>query len=204
MVAVRSKAYVSARQYLDQERQAEYRSEYWDGEIVGMAGASRSHNRITRNLTRWLTALLEGSGCEAFATETRVRVQECSAYFYPDMLIVCGDIQADEADVDTILNPTVLMEVLSPSTEAVDRGKKLTCYRTLPSLQTYVLIAQDTPRIDLYERQTDDRWMLSTLTGLNGRLVLEAVAVTLPLMDIYRNVELPSAVLSQEEPPFPA
>jgi Uma2 family endonuclease len=192
MAAVPQKPMLSPEEYLAQERKAEVRSEYWNGEIVAMAGGSRSHNRILRNLTRRLGNQLEGGSCEPFSSETRVRVPECNAYFYPDILIVCSEALYEDAESETLLNPAVIMEVLSPGTEAADRGRKFACYRTLPSLKSYILIAQDTPVIDLYTLQEDGRWLLSYFMGLESALMLEDIGVSLPFAEIYQHVEFSS------------
>lgn len=191
MAAIAKPFYRTPQEYLIAEAQSEQRSEYWDGIIVAMAGGSRSHNRIIRNLNRWLGASLEQSPCEPYSSETRVRVEACNAYFYPDALIVCGEAEFEESESETLLNPTVLFEVLSASTEAADRGRKFACYRTLPSLFHYVLIAQDTAAVDLYTRQPDDTWLLLSLTGLDAVLSLDQPALSLPLSEIYRAIEFP-------------
>ncbi|HLK61126.1 MAG TPA: Uma2 family endonuclease [Chthonomonadaceae bacterium] len=191
MVAQPQKPYISPEAYLAQERAAEFRSEYWNGEVVAMAGGSRNHNRIIRNLIRRLGNQLDGSSCEAFASETRVRVPECNVYFYPDILIVCDGAHYEDTEAETLLNPTVIMEVLSPGTEAADRGRKFACYRTLPSLILYVLIEQDAPNIDLYTRQADGNWLLTALSGLESVLALDPPSASLPCIEIYQAVEFP-------------
>jgi len=191
MVALSSKKRVSVQQYLASEPQAEFRSEYWNGEIVAMAGGSPAHNRILRNLTRRLGNQLDGSVCEPYASETRVRVPECNAYFYTDALIVCEGALLDDGLTETVLNPTVIVEILSPTTESADRGRKFACYRTVSSLLLYVLIQQDAPAVDVYARQADARWLLTALTGMESTLALEAVGVSLPFSEIYQGVEFP-------------
>lgn len=203
MVALASQKYASPPQYLEGEAQAETRSEYWNGEIVAIAGDSPAHNRILRNLTRRLGNQLDGSACEPYASETRVRVPECSAYFYPDALIVCGNVQLEEGQLETILNPTVIMEILSPATESADRVRKFACYRTLVSLQFYVLIQQDAPAIDLYVRQPDNRWLLIPLTGPEATFTLESLGISLPFAEIYQGVDFPSQSTIPTEEPSP-
>jgi Uma2 family endonuclease len=188
---VAAKKFVSPQQYLIREQQAELRSEYWNGEIVAMVSGSPAHNRILRNLTRRLGNQLDGSLCEAYASETRVYMPQCNAYFYPDALIVCGDVQLQDGVTETILNPTAVIELLSPTTETADRGRKFACYRTLPSLQFYVLIQQDAPAIEVYAQQADNRWLLTVLTELEATLALETVGVVLPFSEIYQGVDFP-------------
>lgn len=182
---------ITPQEYLAAEQHSEQRNEYWDGVIVAMAGGSRSHNRIIRNMNRCLSRLLDGSACEPFSSETRVRVAECNTYFYSDALIVCGEAEYEETETETLLNPTVIIEVLSPSTEAADRGRKFACYRTLPSLHHYILIAQDAPTIDLYTRQPDETWLLRDLTGIDAVLTLDTPSLGVPLAEIYRAIEFP-------------
>jgi Uma2 family endonuclease len=195
MAVAPQKPYISPEEYLAQERMAEVRSEYWNGEIVAMAGGSRNHNRILRNLTRRLGNQLEDGPCEPFSSETRVRVPACNTYFYPDALIVCGETLYEDTEAETLLNPSVIVEVLSPGTEAADRGRKFACYRTLPSLKYYLLIAQDALEIDLFTRQEEGQWLLTALTGLEATLVLEEIGVVLPFTEIYQSVEF--------SPPYP-
>jgi Uma2 family endonuclease len=192
MVAASRKRFVPPNEYIARERKAEFRSEYWNGEMIAMAGESRNHNRILRNLTRHLGNQLDGSPCEPFSSETRVRVPECNSYFYPDALIVCGEGRYENVEAETLLDPAAIMEVLSPATEAADRGRKFACYRTLPSLMYYVLIEQDAPGIDLYVRQEDGRWLLSSLSGLEAMLVLDRIGVSLRLADIYERISFAS------------
>lgn len=183
--------YVTPEQYLLQEDLAEFRSEYWNGKIVAMSGGTPKHNQIGRNLALRLGIQLDRSPCKLFLTETRVRVPECNTYFYPDAMIVCGTPEYEAGEAEMVRNPTVIFEVLSPGTEAVDRGRKFACYRSLPSLQLYVLIQQDAPAIELYARQPDDTWLLTPLTGLEATLFLNTVGVTLPFTEIYQDVVFP-------------
>ncbi len=156
-----------------------------------MAGGSRNHNRIVRNLTRRLGNLLEGSRCEPFSSDTRVHIPACNTYFYPDAQIVCGEVHYDAEEAETLLNPSVIIEVLSPTTESVDRGRKFDCYQTLDSLIYYVLIEQDAPKIGFYKRQTDGDWLFSTRSGLDATLILDAIGVSLLFAEIYQAVEFP-------------
>ncbi|HZO87468.1 MAG TPA: Uma2 family endonuclease [Chthonomonadaceae bacterium] len=140
---------ISPQEYLAHERKAETKSEYHGGRIVAMAGASKGHNRITVNLIRHLANQLEGTSCEPFANDLRVRVPACDKYDYPDVAVVCGEPQFEDSHLDTLLNPTLIIEVLSDTTEAADRGEKFACYRTLASLTTYVLVAQKRPSVEV-------------------------------------------------------
>ncbi len=141
-----------------------------------------------RNLTRRLGNQLDGVGCEAFASETRVLVPACNAYFYPDIAVVCGSAEYEAGEAETLLNPIVIIEVLSRGTEAADRGRKFTCYRALPSLRYYVLIEPNAPALDLYIRQDNDYWLLVPVRGLEAVLTITAAGITLPLTEIYERV----------------
>ncbi len=178
-------------EYLRLERAAETKSEYPHGEIVAMAGASRTHNRIVLNLGSELHRLLRGSPCEAFVSDMRVRVSRTGLYTYPDVVVACGESRFDDDHVDTLLNPVVLVEVLSPSTEAYDRGEKFAHYRRLDSLQEYLLLSQDKVRVERYVRRGEE-WVLSELNGLDDILSVEAIACHVRLGDVYERVELPS------------
>lgn len=183
---------ISPEEYIACERCAASRSEYWDGTIVGMAGGSPAHNRIVRNLTRRLGNQLDGTNCEAFASETRVLVPACNAYFYPDIAVSCGSAEYEAGEAETLLNPAVVIEVMSRGTEAADRGRKFACYRALPSLRYYILIEQDAPALDLYIRQDNDTWRLVPMHGLEAILTITAAGITLPLTEIYERVAFTS------------
>ena len=184
-------------QYLALERKAAYKSEYIDGHIIAMAGASRQHNLIAGNLYREVSQQLRGRPCEAYISDMRVKVSHTGLYTYPDVVMVCGEIRLEDADNDTLLNPTAIAEVLSASTEAYDRGEKFAHYRRLESLQEYLLVAQDKVRIEHYVRQ-GAQWVLSEISDLGDTVHLAAVACTIALQDVYDKVRF---VESDEEPP---
>src|SRR5262249_32000266 len=150
------KRIVSPAEYLAAERRSETKHEYLRGVVYAMAGASREHNRITLNLGAEIRAQLKGSPFEAFVSDMRVLVEATGLYTYPDVAVVGGERPFLDAEVDTLLNPNVLIEVLSPSTEAYDRGKKFAHYRRIPSLVEYVLVAQDRPLVERFTRRDDD------------------------------------------------
>jgi Uma2 family endonuclease len=174
-------------EYLTLERGAETKHEYVNGEIVAMAGASREHILITGNLTRLVNQALLDSDCETYAAEMRVKVWRTGLYTYPDLVVACPPIQFEDAAVDTLLNPVVIIEVLSPSTEAYDRGRKFADYRRLASLREYILVAQDSPHIERFVRQ-GDFWIFSERTGLDAVLEIAAIGCRLALRDIYLRV----------------
>jgi Uma2 family endonuclease len=174
-------------QYLALEREAETKSEYFDGEIFAMSGASRQHNLISVNVIAELRAQLKGRPCEVYGSDMRVKVDPTGLYTYPDV-VVCGEVRLEDEHLDTLLNPTVLIEVLSPTTEAYDRGKKFAHYRRLDSLTDYLLIAQDQPRIEHYARQADQKWVLSEASELCASLPLTSLGCTLALAEVYDRV----------------
>lgn len=182
--------YLTPQEYLERERKAETKSEYSGGVVVAMAGASWEHNLITGNLERRLGNQLEGKPCIVVSRDQRVRVPECNRYYYPDIAVVCGEPLFEAAELDTLLNPTLIIEVLSDSTEARDRGEKLECYQTLESLQTYVLVAQDRPYIEIYSRQDRD-WLYSKAKEMTDRVALDAIGCELSLAEVYARVEFP-------------
>ncbi|MFT3882068.1 MAG: Uma2 family endonuclease [Gemmatales bacterium] len=183
---------VSPDQYLVQERKASYKSEYYQGEIFAMAGASKEHVRISTNLISESHQQLKGKMCEVFGSDLRLKIERTGLMTYPDAIIVCGDAQYLDGEFDTLLNPVVLFEVLSHSTEKYDRGAKAAQYRQIPSLREYVLIAQDHVRVEQYHRQPDDRWLLTEYTNMTETLQLASVALTISLADLYRQVRFAS------------
>lgn len=184
--------------YLVLERRATERSEYVNGHIFAMAGASRQHNLITGNVFGELRAQLRGRPCEAYINDMRVKVSATGLYTYPDVAALCGEPHFEDTHVDTLLNPSVIVEVLSNSTEAYDRGEKFAHYRRLESLTDYVLIAQDKIRVEQYVRQ-GDQWVLSEISDLGGVVRLSAIGCEVALRDIYDKVEFPHSEAGREE-----
>ena len=186
---------ISPAEYLVRERAAEYRSEYRDGRMVAMTGASVAHGIIVWNVGAALREQMHGRPCMALMTDMRVKVAATGVYTYPDVVAFCGEARLEDSQRDTLLNPSVIVEVLSPSTESYDRGKKFEQYRRLESLREYVLIAQDRMRVERYERDEADpeRWRRSILDRPDAVLELAAVGCVIPLSDIYEQVTLGSA-----------
>jgi Uma2 family endonuclease len=179
---------LTPEQYLVLERQAECKSEYFDGEIFAMAGGSREHNLIVGNVIRELGTQLKGRPCETYPSDMRVKVTETGLYTYPDVVVVCGEPQFEDEQGDTLLNPTLIIEVLSPTTEAYVRGDKSAHYRQLASLQEYVLIAQDRVRVERYARQPDGQWLLLETTRLGDTVQLASIDCHLTLAEAYDRV----------------
>ena len=170
------------------EREAEYKSEYVNGHIVAMSGASRRHNIVAGNISREISTQLRGRPCESYISDMRVRVSETGLYTYPDVVAVCGDIRFADDQNDTLLNPTLIVEVLSSSTEAYDRGDKFAHYRRLESLQDYLLVSQETARVEHYVRQ-GEKWVLSEASALTDMVQLASIQCNLALEDIYDKVQ---------------
>ncbi|HLJ53427.1 MAG TPA: Uma2 family endonuclease [Chthonomonadaceae bacterium] len=184
---------ITATQYLERERIAETKSEFDDGEIVAMAGASPNHNRAAGNIFAGLHLQLRTSACEPFDSDMRVHVPACDHYYYPDASVACGEASFENVDgVESLQNPVLIVEVLSKSTEARDRGEKLICYQTLPSLQVYLLVSSDRPLVQIYERQADDSWRYTVFLDVDHTIELACIGCRLALADVYARVEFPS------------
>jgi len=200
------KPFLAPQEYLARERRAETKSEYLRGEVFAMSGASREHNLIAGNVNRELSQQLRERECEVYPGEMRVKVSPSGLYTYPDVTVVCSAPEFEDAEVDTLLNPKVLVEVLSPSTADYDRGGKFTHYRRLPSLHEYVLISQDRPLVEHYVRQGQDEWLLTEQSCLQDTLVLPSIQCQLPLSEIYLKVRWEAdgdEPLSQDVPASP-
>lgn len=179
---------LSPEEYLLRERAAEYKSEYVAGEVRAMTGASRAHVLIAANLVRELGSQLRRRPCETYGTDIRVKVSRTRDYVYPDVTVVCGEPQLEDEHFDTLLNPTLIVEVLSPSTAGYDRGEKWEMYRRIPSLKDYLLVSQGEPRVERYARQGEGLWLFSETSGLDSVLRLDSIGCTLALRDVYERV----------------
>jgi Uma2 family endonuclease len=170
------------------ERAAETKSEYVDGALVAMSGATRHHILITVNVVSDLHGQLRGRPGEVYTQNMRVRIAEDGMYAYPDVVAVCGAPEFEDDELDVLLNPTLILEVLSPSTEGYDRGLKFACYRQRASLQDYVLVAQDRVSVERYSRQ-GEHWVLTEAAGLDDAIELPSIGCTLALRDVYEKIE---------------
>ena len=185
------KTLLTEAEYLAFERAAEFRHEFHRGEIFAMAGASESHNLVSGNLFTELNVQLKGKGCRPYTHDMRVYSHESKTYTYPDIVVACPPIEFLDDKRDTLLNPQVVIEVLSPSTEAYDRGRKFDFYREAPSLQQYVLVSQDSQRAVSYIRQSDGvAWLMLPLDDASASIEFPSLGVSVPLSEIYRDVEL--------------
>ncbi|HWE36620.1 MAG TPA: Uma2 family endonuclease [Isosphaeraceae bacterium] len=192
------RARCTPEEYLVHERRAQFRHEYRDGVITAMAGTSREHSLIAWNIGGELRQQLRGRPCEAYIGEMRVGVDPAGLYTYPDITVVCGGPRFLDDRFDTLVNPDVLVEILSPSTEADDRGEEFARSRRLDSLRDYVLVAQDRVRVERSTRRGDE-WVLTEFNSLDDILRLESIDCSIPLREIYDKVPLPD-----REPPADA
>jgi Uma2 family endonuclease len=188
MSAVPKQSY-SLDEYLALERIASCKNEYYRGQIFAMSGGSPRHNTIGINLAASLRARLRGSPCRPYNSDQRIHIPAIGLSTYPDLSIVCGELKLDSRDRDAIVNPRVIVEVLSRSTERYDRGKKFDFYRQLEPLLEYVLVNQDDPQVERFVRQEDGNWLLSVYKGLDAKLDLVTIDCVLPLMEIYEDVK---------------
>ena len=187
-----SEAYFTPEEYITLERKAipdadTVRSEYMNGKIIGRSSSNWAHNLITGNIVAGLYTCLGNSGGFVFANEMRVSIPSANSYFYPDVGVVCEEPRFEDDVFDILLNPIVIVEVLSPSTEAYDRGDKFAHYRQLQSLQEYILVSQDKVHVDHYVRQTE-KWVLTDFQELEQELSFTSIQCELPLQEIYENV----------------
>jgi Uma2 family endonuclease len=195
-MASNPKQRLTPEQYLELERKAEFKSEYLDGEIYAMAGASLDHSAITANLTSEVVQQLRGTPCQVLTSDTKIRPGYASLYSYPDLSVICGEPIFHDKHKDILLNPKVIFEVLSPSTERFDRGAKFLRYQIIDTFTDYVLIAQDEPRVEHFIRQEDGSWRYLIVRGLESRLHIASIDCAISLAGLYDRINFPEA--SQE------
>ena len=181
---------VSPQEYLALERRAEVKSEFYDGEIFAMAGATREHNLIVTNLTRELSQHLKDKPCEVYPNEMRTRIPN-GPYVYPDVAVVCSEPQFEDEGLDTLTNPLVVVEVLSDSTPDFDRGTKFRYCRRIESLREYIVVDQAEALVERYSRGSGDVWQLEESNGLSAVMTVESLGCRLALADIYAKVTFP-------------
>ena len=184
---------LTPEEYLEIERQAQVKSEYYNGEMFAMAGARWAHNLVVGNTFAELRQQLRTRPCAVTPSDMRVQVQATGLYTYPDVVVVCGEPTFKDDQRDTLLNPTVIVEVLSKSTEAYDRGNKFKHYRSLESLTDYLLIASEAVSTDLFTRQASGSWAISSADRLEDTIEIPSIQCTLRLADLYEKVEFPAA-----------
>ncbi len=185
---------LTALEYLEIERRAAFKSEFYRGEMFAMAGASLVHNLIHANLIRRLGERLAGTPCHPVGSDQRVHVSATGLYAYPDAVVYCDPPQFLDGHFDTLLNPKVLVEILSGSTEKYDHGIKAPHYRQIDTLLEYVFISQSEPRVEVYRRLDSGDWLLHEVTSLDQSVTLDSIRVTLSLADIYESVTFPVSI----------
>jgi len=191
-------------EYLELDKNSEEKYEFFEGRVRGvgeafaMAGGSINHGRIMRNVIRRLENKLDGTPCEVFPSDTRLKVPTALPYRYPDASVVCGEPVIEEIQgQQMLLNPVLIVEVLSDSTEAYDLGKKFSAYQSIPSFREYLLVAQDRPHVIQHVWQGDGKWLRSEHDGLEAVLKLESLNLTLPLSEIYQRVNFQAAPVAE-------
>jgi len=191
-MSTQAKIFLTPEQYLDIERQAERKSEYWQGEMFAMAGAGEPHNLLVTSISAQFYVQLRSSVSRTYAHDMRVRITATGLYTYPDIVVVCGAPQFLDGRRDTLLNPTLIVEVLSPSTEAYDRGRKFEHYQSIDSLKQYLLVASERVHADLFTRQPGGQWLLTAASSIEDAMDLESVGCRITLRDSYERVEFSS------------
>jgi Uma2 family endonuclease len=184
MASVTRMSFITPEEYLERERTAPYKNEYRDGRVHAMSGASRKHNLISINLASELNLQLRGRPCEVYVGDMRVRVKPANLYTYPDIVAVCGTPQFTDDHVDTLVNPLLIIEVLSPSTQGYDRAEKFASYQRIESFREYVLIAQDRVHIERYCRD-GGQWSSTSWDSLDAILALDSIGCVVPIRNIY-------------------
>jgi Uma2 family endonuclease len=185
------KSRFSIEEYLKLEQDSDERHEYQDGEVLAMAGGSPEHSFITANIVREAGNALKGTPCRVAESNLRIRIPSRPRYLYPDASIIRGPLQFDPEDAKrhSILNPRVIIEVLSPTTEGYDRGEKFTQYREIESFEEYILISQDRPNVESLLRQPDGAWSIQNFTGRDATAKIRSLGVDVPMTEIYAGIE---------------
>ena len=185
---------LTPEQYLRRENDSSVRHEYYRGEVFAMAGGSPDHSLITANVSGELRSRLKGTPCRVYESNLRVRVPRTTLYTYPDVTVLCGERQFDPLDVkkETVVNPALIVEVLSESTESWDRGGKFQNYRQIESLREYVLVSSDKPLVETFLRQADGTWIYQAAAGPEATASLKSLGVQLPLAEAYAGAEFPT------------
>ncbi|MCK9209412.1 MAG: Uma2 family endonuclease [Ignavibacteriaceae bacterium] len=185
----KKKTFITPEEYLEIERKAGFKSEYFNGEMFALAGAGKTHNKISSNLIINIGAHLKNKSCLIYGSDMKVKIKSSGLYTYPDISVVCGDEKFEDDESDILLNPKLVIEILSESTESYDRGKKFEHYRTLESLQEYVLVSQEKPKVEQFLKQPDDKWLYSEVNGIDSIVPLSSIECEIDLKEIYHKVE---------------
>ncbi len=180
-------------EYLTIERAAEFKSEFFEGEMFAMAGGTVQHSLIATNLAAEFRNRLKGSQCIPYNADLRIKIEATGLFTYPDLSVICGPVRFAPGTDDTVVNPAVLVEVLSDSTEAYDRGRKFEHYRQIPTLREYLLVSQKEPRIEQFIRQPEDRWLLTEAVGMEKQIEVPSLQTAISLAEIFANVDFAPA-----------
>ena len=180
---------MTLEEYLEFEKNSELKHEYFDGEIFAMVGARKNHNRISSNVSRILGNQLLDRPCDVFSSDMRVKIEAIKKYTYPDILVACDKIEFIADELDSLLNPVVIIEILSNSTESYDRGLKFTHYRLIDSLKEYILISQYHCQVEKFKRDKAGIWLYSSVEEMENSLKIESIECELSLSEIYHRVE---------------
>ncbi|SLM28294.1 conserved hypothetical protein [Desulfamplus magnetovallimortis] len=180
---------VTPEEYLLFEKDSEIRHEYFDGEIFAMVGARHNHTVISSNIVRELGNLLKETSCMVFAGDKRIKIEGIEKYTYPDVVVACDKMELLEDELDSLLNPVVIIEILSDSTEAYDRGLKFTHYQLIPSLEEYILVSQYSCDITKFKKINNKNWIYTSYTSIEQSIKIESIACEIPLAEIYYKVK---------------
>jgi Uma2 family endonuclease len=184
----------SREEYFEWEDKANHKSEYLSGEIVAMSGGSLNHNTIGVNVISSLHHLLRRGPCRVFNSDTKLEIASDGSYVYPDAMVVCGEVKTAEDRNDIVTNPVLVIEVLSPPTENLDRGKKIRYYQSLPTLQEYILISSQLPYIESYFRQSENSWQFTVARELTDTLSIQSLRLQVTLADWYENISFDESI----------
>jgi len=187
-------------EYLNLERSSESRNEYFDGELFAMSGGTPLHSQIAASLIQEIGRRLRGGRCVVYTSDLRLKIEVTGLFTYPDLSVVCGPIQFAADTDDTVVNPAVIVEVLSDSTEAYDRGKKFENYRQIPSLREYLLVSQKEPRIEQFIRQPNEQWLLREAAGLEATLALPSLEIQISFDEVFGGVQFVPAPIRAQTP----
>lgn len=193
------KQLITPAEYLRRERESDFKHEYFAGEVFAMAGGTPKHSLLKANVVREFGNALKGNPCTVYDSDLRVKVEATGLYTYPDASVICEELQYDDDHHDTVLNPAVLIEVLSPSTEAYDRGRKFNHYRQIASLRDYLLVSQDEPRIECFSRNAENLWVLTEAEGRDAVLHVSTLGIDIVLREVFDKLEFATI----EPPPKP-
>jgi Uma2 family endonuclease len=184
---------ITPEEYLELDRAAEYRSEYYNGEMFAMAGGTNNHALLIGATYAAIRPVARARGCRVYVSEMRLRVQSGRLHAYPDVMVICGNPVFIDTRDDTVTNPVLIVEVLSKSTEALDRGLKSTQYRTIETLREYVIVSQWEPRVEVFRRRSAQEWLMTEYAGLDAVCALESLECQIPLAAIFEDVEFAAA-----------